>query len=109
MNTERIQQLIQFVQEEPSEPFNVYALAMEYLNSQPEQAKIYFDQLLTEYPDYLPTYYHAAALYAELDERDQAAELYEKGIKLAQAQTNQKTLLELQRAQQAFEDDEDEW
>ncbi|GAB4031496.1 tetratricopeptide repeat protein [Spirosoma jeollabukense] len=109
MNTERIQQLIQFVQEEPGEPFNVYALAMEYLNSQPEQARIYFDQLLTEYPDYLPTYYHAAALYAELDQRDRAADLYEKGIKLALAQNNQKTLLELQRAQQAFEDDEDEW
>ena len=109
MNTERIQQLIQFVQEEPGEPFNVYALAMEYLNSQPKQAKIYFDQLLIEHPDYLPTYYHAAALYADLDERDRAADLYEKGIKLAQAQNNQKTLLELQRAQQAFEDDEDEW
>lgn len=109
MNNDRIQQLIRFVQEEPGDPFNVYALAMEYVNGQPQQAKVYFDQLLTQHPDYLPTYYHAAALYADLDERDRAAELYEAGIALAQAQNNQKTLSELQRAQQAFDDDEDEW
>ncbi|UFH53164.1 tetratricopeptide repeat protein [Spirosoma sp. KNUC1025] len=109
MNNERIQQLIRFVQEEPNEPFNVYALAMEFINDQPEQARIYFDQLLANHPDYLPTYYHAAALYADLDDRDAAAELYEKGIALARTQNNSKTLLELQRAQQAFEEDEDEW
>ncbi|MGF7216093.1 Tfp pilus assembly protein PilF [Spirosoma lacussanchae] len=109
MNNERIQQLIRFVQEEPGEPFNVYALAMEYMNSQPEQARVYFDQLLSDHPDYLPTYYHVAALYAELDERDKAAELYQKGIRLAEVQNNQKALQELQRARQAFDDDDDEW
>lgn len=109
MNNERIQQLIRFAETEPDEPFNVYALAMEFLSSQPEQARVYFDQLLTSHPDYLPTYYHAAALYADLDERDKAAEVYTKGIALAQAQRNPKTLQELQRTQQAFEDDEDEW
>ncbi|MVM35779.1 tetratricopeptide repeat protein [Spirosoma sp. HMF4905] len=109
MNNERIQQLMQFVEEEPSNPFNVYALAMEYMSSRPDQARIYFDQLVTEYPDYLPTYYHAAALYAELDERDKASELYEIGIALAKVQNNLKALQELQRAQQAFEDDDDDW
>lgn len=109
MNADRIDQLTRYVEEEPAEPFNVYALAMEYVNGQPQQARHYFDQLLTEHPNYLPTYYHAASLYADLDERDKAAELYEKGIALARAQDNEKTLQELQRAQLAFEDDEDEW
>jgi tetratricopeptide (TPR) repeat protein len=109
MNKERVDLLTQFVLEEPGNPFNVYALAMEYMDSQPEQARTYFDQLLADHPDYLPTYYHAAALNADLDDRDKAADLYEKGIALAQAQKNQKILQELQRAQQAFEDDEDEW
>ncbi len=109
MNEERIQQLIRFVQEEPGEPFNVYALAMEYINDQPLQARRYLDQLLTEYPEYLPTYYHAAALYADLDERERAAELYQKGITLAKAKNKQKTLQELQRAFQAFEEDGEEW
>lgn len=109
MNNERIQQLIRFVQEEPDEPFNIYALAMEFLTSQPQQTRFYFDQLLTDHPHYLPTYYHAASLYANLGERDRAVEVYTKGIELARVQNNQKTLQELQRAQQAFEDDEAEW
>lgn len=107
MNNDRIQQLIRFVQEEPNDPFNVYALAMEFINGQPKQARPYFDQLLTDHPDYLPTYYHAAALYANSGDRDRAAALYEKGITLARTQNNQKTLLELQRAKQAF--DEEDW
>ena len=109
MNNDRIQQLIRFVQEEPGDPFNVYALAMEFINGKPEQAKPYFDQLLSSHPEYLPTYYHAAALYADLGDRDTAANLYEKGIALARAQNNSKTLLELQRAQQAFEEDAEDW
>ena len=109
MNAERIDQLTRYLEEEPTEPFNVYALAMEYVDNQPEKARLYFDQLLAQHPNYLPTYYHAASLYVDLDERDKAAELYDKGIDLARAQNNEKTLQELQRAQQAFEDDEDEW
>ncbi|GAB3948623.1 hypothetical protein GCM10028805_23490 [Spirosoma harenae] len=109
MNQERIQQLIQFVEEEPENPFNVYALALEFMKSNPDQAREYFDQLLSKFPDYLPTYYHAAALYAELEEREKAAELYEKGIKLALEQSSNKTFQELKRAQQAFEDDDDDW
>ncbi|GAB3998475.1 hypothetical protein GCM10028807_46270 [Spirosoma daeguense] len=109
MNNERIQLLLRFIEEEPNEPFNVYALAMEFLTNQPEQARLYFEQLLTEHPNYLPTYYHAAALFAELEDRDKAAAIYEKGIDLAQKQNNQKTLLELKRARQAFEDDDDDW
>ncbi len=109
MNNDRIQQLIRFVQEEPGDPFNVYALAMEFINGQPEQARPYFDQLLSDHPSYLPTYYHAAALYADLNERDRAADLYIKGMALARAQSNQKTLLELQRAKQAFEEDGEDW
>lgn len=108
MKNDRIQQLIRFVQEEPGEPFNVYALAMEFLNEQPQQARPYFDRLLTEFPDYLPTYYYAAALYADLNERDRAADLYERGIALARARNNQKTLLELKRAKQVFEEDGEE-
>lgn len=105
MNHNRIQLLRQFIQEEPGDPFNVYALAMEFMDSDPAQARTLFDQLLTEHPDYMATYYHAAALYAENDDRDRAAQLYDQGIDLARRQGNDKTLLELQRAKRAFEDD----
>lgn len=107
MNIDRINLLTQFVEDEPDNPFNIYALAMEYRADKPEEARLFFDQLLTKHPDYLPTYYQAAALYAELDERSNVMDLYAKGIQLAQTQGNQKTLVELQRARQAFEDEND--
>ena len=106
MNHNRIQLLRRYIEDEPGDPFNVYALAMEYLDTEPAQARTLFEQLLTEYPDYLATYYQAAALYAEGDDRDRAAQLYEQGMELARKQGNDKTLLELQRAKRAFDDDE---
>lgn len=106
MNHNRIQLLRQYIEDEPGDPFNVYALAMEFLDAEPAQARTLFDQLLTEHPDYLATYYHAAALYSEINDRDRAVQLYEQGIDLARRQGNDKTLLELQRAKRAFEEDE---
>ena len=107
MNPERVQQLLQFVQQEPGNPFNVYALAMEYQSENPSQAQHYFERLLTDHPQYLPTYYHAAQLYVDLGNRDKAAELYDFGLMLAKQQGNEKTFDELKRAYRAFQDDED--
>jgi len=107
MNNERVQQLLQFVQDEPDEPFNVYGLAMEYLTENPGQAQHYFEKLLKEYPQYLPTYYHAAQLYADLGDRGKATMYYDFGLQLAHEQGNQKTFDELQRAYRAFQDDDE--
>lgn len=109
MNQDRIQQLLQFVQEEPGNPFNVYALGMEYLSSNPSQSQHYFEKLLTEHPQYLPTYYHAAQLYADLGNRAKAAELYDFGLMLAKQEGDQKAFDELNRAYRAFQDEEDEY
>jgi predicted Zn-dependent protease len=103
MNTARIQQLLAFVQEEPNEPFNVYALALEYLNDTPAESLRYFTQLLDNHPDYLPTYYHAAQLCADLGDDDRARSLYEQGIALSQKQGNAKTERELRSALQNLE------
>lgn len=107
MNQERILQLLAFVQQEPGEPFNVYALGIEYLSENPAQAQHYFEHLLTNFPEYLPTYYHAAQLYVDLGNRPKAAELYDFGLLLAKKQGNVKTFDELNRAFRAFKDEED--
>jgi tetratricopeptide (TPR) repeat protein len=108
MTTNRLTLLHQFYEEDPTDPFNGYALALEYVNQNPEQAQFYFDQLLTNHANYLPTYYHAAALYAELQQPQQAQVLYKKGMELAQNQQQIRTFQELQRALRALED-ENEW
>lgn len=106
MNHNRIQLLRAYIEQEPGDPFNVYALAMELMGEEPEQARVLFEQLLTQHPDYLPTYYQAAALHAELGDRARAAQLYEQGIELAGRQKNDKIRSELLRAKRSFEDDD---
>ncbi|RCR66658.1 tetratricopeptide repeat protein [Larkinella punicea] len=107
MNDNRIQLLLHYIEEQPEDPFNVYALAMEYRDEQPDQALLYLTQLLDQHPAYLPTYYHAAALYAEQENRAAAEEIYRQGIELARAQKNEKAFQELSRAYRAFQDDDD--
>lgn len=103
MNQERVKKLLEFLKNEPNDPFTIYALATEYLGSDPSKSKIYFEQLLGDHPDYLATYYHAAQLYADLDLIDEAETTYLLGIDLAEKQHELKTLQELKNAYQNFE------
>lgn len=98
----RVKMLKIFAEQEPENPFNWYALALEYQDSDPDEAVIYFNKLLTEYMVYLPTYFHAAAFFSELGEIQKAREIYEKGIRLAEDQNDEKTLRELKNSYQNF-------
>ncbi len=98
MATNRIEQLQKFYEADPGDPFNIYALAIEYLNDAPLTSRSLFEKLLTEHKTYLPTYYHAAKLYHELGEHDKAVAVYEEGMTLARDQNNAKALRELRSA-----------
>ncbi|AHM58981.1 hypothetical protein D770_03570 [Flammeovirgaceae bacterium 311] len=100
MQEQRIAQLQQMLQDNPQDPFLLYALALEYRNQDLQQAQTYFNTLLQQHPDYLPTYYHAAALYAETGLTDRAKQIYELGINLALQQNDAHTLRELRNAYQ---------
>ncbi len=96
----RLQQLLEFLNDDPNDPFTIYAIATEYLHTDPDQARRYYEILLNDHPYYLPTYYHAAKLYESLDERDLALTAYEKGIQLATEKKEYLALRELQNAYQ---------
>ena len=98
MNSERIKMLEEWIKENPNEPFNKYALAMEHSQVQPEKASELFGELLTLHPDYLPTYYIAASFFSYQGDQIHAIKILEKGIDLAQKQNNDKTLRELKSA-----------
>ena len=102
MNTNRISQLQKFIQEEPDNPFLIYALAMEYIGTVPDLTKTLFDQLLKAHPSYLPTYYHAAGLYAEMGQRLRADKIYQNGIDLAKKTKDLHALKELRNAYSNF-------
>ncbi|HEY9047852.1 MAG TPA: tetratricopeptide repeat protein [Ohtaekwangia sp.] len=92
----RLEQLRQFVEDDPDDPFNRYVLALEYIKSDTTQAAVLFDELMQKHPDYLPTYYHAGNLFESLGNRDKAIAIFQKGIELAQQQREFKALRELQ-------------
>jgi hypothetical protein len=58
----RLDTLLQFYKEEPDDPFNIYALAMEYQKTDVKKALDHFALLLQNHDSYLPTYYQAAKL-----------------------------------------------
>jgi Tfp pilus assembly protein PilF len=103
-----LQNLLVFYEEDPNDPFNIYALALEYMKMDNGQAEKYFNKLLEEHPDYLATYYPAAAFFAELDRIEKAELIYQQGIDLALLNNNTKTHQELLRAYRSFLDELDD-
>jgi tetratricopeptide (TPR) repeat protein len=97
MNSERIKTLEQWIEEDPSDPFNKYGLAMELIESQPARATALFNELMTQHSDYLPTYYIAAQFFSQ-SEPDKAIAILEAGIELAKRQKNEKAKREMESA-----------
>jgi hypothetical protein len=98
----RLQQLLQFLQEEPNDPFLMYAVAQEYHGTEPEKALAYYRTLLAQHPGYTATYYHAALLMAELGLNEEAETVFLQGIAQCKAKNEAKALRELQTAYQNF-------
>lgn len=103
MSQERIDLLKQFIKDEPENPFNRYALAMEYYEHDPVQSCDLLSLLSKSDPGYLPTYFKLAHLYWDAEEWDAANNIFKKGIALAIELDDQKALRELRSASQNFE------
>jgi tetratricopeptide (TPR) repeat protein len=94
----RIHQLLKFLEEEPNDPFNIYALALEYQKIDSQKALTFFQLLTDEHADYVATYYHLGKLHEEMGNKDKAISVLETGIEKARACGDHKTLRELQSA-----------
>lgn len=103
MNDARIEMLEKFIKEDPSDPFNYYALALEFQQTNPTKAKQLFDDLLVNHAEYLPVYYTAGTFYAALEDEPRAVEILNKGVELARSISDHKALRELQGAIQNLE------
>lgn len=102
MNEARLKQLLLFLEEDPDDPFTLYAIATEYSSSNPEKALEFYEKLLAEHENYIGTYYHAARLYVGLGQKKKAEDTYKKGMKTALEQQNLHAHRELQSAYNEF-------
>jgi tetratricopeptide (TPR) repeat protein len=98
MQNERLVKLLEFLAQKPDDVFLKYALALEFTKiNDIEKASVFFNDLLENCSDYLPTYYQAGKFFETINEQ-KAIEIYKKGIKLATEQKNNHTKGELQTA-----------
>jgi tetratricopeptide (TPR) repeat protein len=102
----RLELLHQFLKEDPNDPFNLYALALEYLKSDTNRSYELFTELLTHHSDYIPTYYHLGKLYQESGKKEEAVRTFETGIGKARQLKDHKALRELQSALQELRDED---
>jgi len=94
----RLEQLQQFYDEDPQDPFNAYGLALELAKSNPVAAAELFERILSQHPSYVAAYYQAAKLYESLDKNERAIQIYKQGIDQSKKQNEFKALRELQSA-----------
>jgi tetratricopeptide (TPR) repeat protein len=77
----RITELEAMLDESPNDPFLIYALAREYEKTNGTmQALLMYEHLVTNYPDYIATYYHYAKLLFGAGNRPEAIKLLQQGI-----------------------------
>ena len=108
MALSRLEQLLRFWQEDPNDPFTLYALATEYRPTDPAKALFYYEKLLTEHPGYVGTYYHAAKLYAECGQLEKAEDTFKKGLEVSQQAGQRNAHRELQAAYREFLDERED-
>ncbi len=104
MNADRIKMLEQFLKDDPADPFNLYALALEFKNQNTAKAIELFDRLLEQHPSYLPTYYIAGNFFADQSDLEKGLEVLRKGFALALEQKDKNAARELKSAIENLED-----
>lgn len=101
----RIEQIQHFLKNSPGDPFLLHALALEHIKiGNDADARQIFENLLSERPEYVGSYYHLAALLVKMGEQDLAVEWYQKGIDAARKVGDQHALRELQSALEELND-----
>lgn len=96
---DRIARIKAFLQTSPKDNFLRHALALEYIKAGDDAAaRELFEEILTEFPDYVGSYYHLARLYERSGLRQQAIDCYEKGMQAARQAGDKHAYNELQAA-----------
>ena len=92
---DRIASFQTFIARNPRDPFPRYGLAMEHKTlGQLDLAWAQFDELLRDFPDYVPTYLMAGGTLVALNRTTEAADVYRRGIGAASKDAHARKELE---------------
>jgi Tfp pilus assembly protein PilF len=81
---DRIEQLKDFLRQDPHDSFVQHALALEYIKTGDDsRAQQLFEEILTREPGYIGSYYHLAKLFERRGDTESATTCYEKGMEQA--------------------------
>jgi tetratricopeptide (TPR) repeat protein len=95
----RIEQLQQYLQQSPNDPFLNHALALEWIKAGDDhQAEAAFRTNLDRSPEYVATYYHLGKLLERATRNEEAIATFERGMAVARAAGDMHTYSELQSA-----------
>lgn len=96
---DRIATFRSFIARTPSDPFPRYGLAMELkTRGQLDDAWAAFDELISAFPDYVPSYLMAGGTLVALGRKPEAAVIYRKGIEVATRRGDSHARRELESA-----------
>lgn len=98
---DRIAKIQEMLLPNPTDCFLRHALALEYIKAGNDvAARLLFNDILTQFPDYIGSYYHLAKLLERQGELSLAIKWYEQGMEAAKAVKDQHSYNELQGAYQ---------
>ncbi len=99
MSADRLATLLDYLRDDPDDPFVRYALAQEYLKrGDTAEALRFFEELAADQPEYVGTYYHLGKLYETLGRTPDAVRTYRAGIDAATRASDLHARAELQSA-----------
>ena len=98
-NPDRMQQIQKMLEENPGDTFLQYAAALELKKSgELSEAVKFMEDILATDSKYPAAYYQLGKLYEDIEERENAAEIYKQGQALAKEQEDPKAATELGEA-----------
>ena len=95
MQNERLPQLFLMEKTDNQDPMIKYMIALELKKNADLRCEDYFSCLLTDFPDYMATYYIAGEYFYNKEAYERSAEILKKGLEIAQKQENQKAFTEI--------------
>ncbi|TAH08843.1 MAG: hypothetical protein EAZ13_02340 [Sphingobacteriia bacterium] len=96
---DRIVRIKEMLVSNPTDCFLRHALALEYIKAGDDaSARLLFNDILSQFPDYIGSYYHLAKLLERQGEVDLAIKWYEQGMAASKNAKDQHSYNELQGA-----------